>query len=176
MLLLHQHSYTSSPERNLVRKRQRKYSTNDPGKKVESSSKKKAAEVFEPEILLSSEISSFNEPIGFLKKSSEFLLATNEEFLKKKKTEDVFNMSILSAFQALQAQLHLHDRYKLVSDKCAKFKKANDILKADKAKVDNALKELEQRVFVIEKDLKGMEEERDRHREESTKAKAIVIE
>ena len=51
-------------------------------------------------ILLSSGISSFNEPTGFLNKSNEFLLSAYEEFLKKKKkTEDVFNTSILSVFK-----------------------------------------------------------------------------
>ncbi|KAK0595506.1 hypothetical protein LWI29_007323 [Acer saccharum] len=173
------HIYTSSSERNLGRKRQRKDSTVDPGRKVGPSSKKKAIEISEPGspmILLSSEISSFGEPTGFLKKSSEFLLSADKEILKKKKTEDVFDTSILSAFQALQAQLHLRDRYKLVSDKCAKFKKANDTLRADKAKVDASLKDLEQKVSVLENNLKGMEEERNRYCEESTKAKAIVVE
>ncbi|KAK0580877.1 hypothetical protein LWI29_007334 [Acer saccharum] len=111
-----EHIYTSSPKQNLVRKRQRKDSTNDPGKKVDSSTKKKAAE------------------------------------------------------------LHLHDMYKLVSDKCAKFRKANDVLKADKAKVDISLKELEQKVVALEGDLKGVEDERNRYREESSKAKADVVE
>ncbi|KAK1576519.1 hypothetical protein Q3G72_014639 [Acer saccharum] len=142
------HIYTSSSERNLGRKRQRKDSTVDPGRKS----------------------------TGFLEKSSEFLLSADKEILKKKKTEDVFDTSILSAFQALQTQLHLSDRYKLVSDKCEKFKKANDTLQADKAKVDASLKDLEQKVSVLENNLKGMEEERDRYREESTKAKVIVVE
>ncbi|KAK0589377.1 hypothetical protein LWI29_013417 [Acer saccharum] len=174
-----EHIYTSSPEHNLGRKRQRKDSTVDPGRKVGPSSKKKVVEAFEPDssmILLSFRILSFGEPTGFLEKSSEFLLSADEEILKKKRTEDVFDTSDLSAFQALQAQLYLRDRYKLVSDKCAKFKKANDTLRADKAKVDASLKDLEQKVSVLENNLKGMEEERDRYREESTKAKAIVVE
>ncbi|KAK1568563.1 hypothetical protein Q3G72_026020 [Acer saccharum] len=163
-----EHIYTLSPEHHLTRKRQRKNSTTDQGKKVESSSKMKFVDVvFEPDsslMLLSSRMSSFKEPDGFLERSNEFLLSADEEFLKGKKREEV-----------LQAQLHLHDRYKMVSDKCAKFKKANDTLKADKAKVDNALKELEQKYITLEKNLKGNEEERDRHLKESTKAKAVVV-
>ncbi|KAK0590525.1 hypothetical protein LWI29_028418 [Acer saccharum] len=163
-----EHIYTLSPEHHLTRKRQRKNSTTDQGKKVESSSKMKFVDVvFEPDssmMLLSSRMSSFKEPDGFLERSNEFLLSADEEFLKGKKMEEV-----------LQAQLHLHDRYKMVSDKCVKFKKANDTLKADKAKVDNALKELEQKYITLEKNLKGKEEERDQHLEESTKAKAVVV-
>ncbi|KAK0602170.1 hypothetical protein LWI29_031012 [Acer saccharum] len=127
-------------------------------------------------VLLSSGILSFGEPTGFLEKSSEFLISADEEILKKKKTEDVLDISVLSTFQALQAQLYLRDRYKLTSDKCVKFKKVNDALKADKAKADACLKDLEQKVSVLENNLKSMEEERDRYREESTKAKAIVVE
>ncbi|KAK0585021.1 hypothetical protein LWI29_022335 [Acer saccharum] len=153
-----EHTYTSFPKQSLTWKRQRNDSTVDHGKKVESSSKTKSADVFEPDssmILLPFGILSFNEPSGFLEKLNEFLLFTNEEFLKKKKMEDVFNISILSAFE---------------------FKKANDTLKADKAKVNSALKELKQKCIALEKDLKDKEEERDRYREESTKAKAVVVE
>ena len=64
----------------------------------------------------------------------------------------------------------------MVSDSCAKFKKVNDTLKADKAKVDSALKELKQKCTALEKDLKDKEEERDQHRDESIKAKAVVVE
>ncbi|KAK0574807.1 hypothetical protein LWI29_029413 [Acer saccharum] len=43
--------------------------------------------------------------------------------------------------KALQGHLHLHDRYKLINDKCATFRKANDTLKADNAKLNTTLKE-----------------------------------
>ncbi|KAK0580585.1 hypothetical protein LWI29_003774 [Acer saccharum] len=175
----HVHIYTSSPERATGQKRQRKDSTVDAGKKVGPSSKKKAVETFEPDssmVLLSSGISSFGDPVGFLSRSSEFLLDVDEEILKKKKLEDVIDTSVLSAFQALQAQLYLRDRYKSTNDKCQKLKKVNDVLKADKAKADAHLNDLEQKVSVLENNLKSMEEERDRHREESTKARAMVAE
>ena len=72
--------------------------------------------------------------------------------------------------------MYLRDRYKSTSDKCLKFKKVNNALKADKAKADARLKDLEQKVSVLENDLKSMEEERDRYCEELKKAKAIVVE
>ncbi|KAK0570954.1 hypothetical protein LWI29_008929 [Acer saccharum] len=175
----HVHIYTSSPERAAGRKRQRKDSTVDAGKKVGPSSKKKVIETFEPDssmVLLSFGISSFGDPAGFLSRSSEFLLDADEEILKKKKPEDVIDTGVLSAFQALQAQLYLRDRYKSTNDKCQKLKKVNDALRAEKAKADARLNDLEQKVFVLENNLKSMEEERDRHREESTNARAMVAE
>ena len=100
----HVHIYTSSPERDVGRKRQRKDSTVDAGKKVGASSKKKATETFEPDssmVLLSSGISSFGDPTGFLSRSSEFLLDADEEILKKKQPEEVIDTGVLSAFQVV---------------------------------------------------------------------------
>ena len=98
-----EHIYTSSPERSPLKKQQRRDSTVDCGKKVESSSKTQSIDL-EPDslmVLLSSGISSFKELDDFLKKSDEFLLAADEIFLKAKKTDDVFYTSILSTFQVI---------------------------------------------------------------------------
>ncbi|KAK0572182.1 hypothetical protein LWI29_027454 [Acer saccharum] len=120
----------SSPERSPSKKRQKRDSVVDRQKKVASDSKDKSVvTTFEPDSsmkLLSSGISSFKDLTGFLDRSNEFLLPADDLFLKGKKMQDAFNTGIL--FQALQVQLHLHDRYKSVNDKCVKYRKANDIL------------------------------------------------
>ena len=78
--------------------------------------------------------------------------------------------------QALQTQLYLRDRYKSTNDKCQKLKKVNEALRAEKATAVARLKDLEQKVSVLENNLKSTEEERDRYREESTTARAMVAE
>ena len=52
-------------------------------------------------MVLSSGLSLFKEPIDFSKKLNEFLLSVDEEFLKGKKTEEVFDTGILLAFQVI---------------------------------------------------------------------------
>jgi hypothetical protein len=44
-------------------------------------------------------LSSFSAPAAFLKKSTDFVLAADEKFLKSKKTEEVLDSTILTVFQ-----------------------------------------------------------------------------
>ena len=44
--------------------------------------------------------------------------------------------------------MHLHDRYKVVNDKCVKFRKADDLLKADNAKLIKERDEMERQKVV----------------------------
>ena len=46
----------------------------------------------------STDLSSFDEPTTFLEKSFDYILPADERHLQKKKTEEVFDTTILSAF------------------------------------------------------------------------------
>ena len=78
--------------------------------------------------------------------------------------------------QILQAQLHLHGRYKSVSDRYSKLKKSSDLLKADKAKSDKAVKDLELENLAQGEELKRAREEVDRLTQELTKSKGAAAE
>ena len=70
---------------------------------MSSSSKEKSAEAaFEPDSpikLLASGLSSFKDPVGFLKRSDNFTLLADDVHLKSDKTKDVFNTVLISNFQ-----------------------------------------------------------------------------
>ena len=94
----------SSPERSPLKKRQKRTSAVDRQKKAATSSKDKSAEAdFEPDSpmkLLTSGLSSFKDPAGFLKRSDDFTLVDVDDLhLKNVKTEEVFNSLLLSNFQ-----------------------------------------------------------------------------
>ena len=76
--------------------------------------------------------------------------------------------------QLLQSQLHLHGRYKSVSDRYNKLKKSCDHLKADKAKNDKAFKDLELEKLSQGEELKRAREEVDRLTQELTKSKEVA--
>ena len=78
--------------------------------------------------------------------------------------------------QALQASLHLHGRYKTLNDKCGKQRKMIDVMKLEKAKVDTAAGELKSKNLTLEKELKDMRAERDRHSLELVEARAALAE
>ena len=73
-------------------------------------------------------------------------------------------------------QLHLLDRYKTVNDRCAKLQKLNDTSRAENARLDKAVKELEVKNLALEEEVKGLKEERDRHRDESTRSNEVITE
>ena len=93
----------SSPERSLLKKRQKKATTVDRQKKAASSSKDRSVgSDFEPDSpmkLLASGLSSFKDPVGFLKRSDDFTLVDDDMHLKRVKTEEVFDTLLLSNFQ-----------------------------------------------------------------------------
>ena len=112
------------------------------------------------------------------------MLPADEDHLKSLRTEEVFDTVLLANFQvklscfvfrrwlllilekcaqAFQAQMHLHDRYKVVNDRCTKFRKAGDLLKADNAKLVKERDEMERQKVVAEQELKAAE---DRHQVE----------
>jgi hypothetical protein len=76
----------------------------------------------------------------------------------------------------LQGSLQLHERFKVMSDRCGKQKKSIDVLKMEKAKVDKTVEELQQKNMALEKELLEVKAERDRHAQESTEARAEVDE
>ena len=49
--------------------------------------------------LLASGLSSFKDPVGFLKRSDDFTLVDDDMHLKNVKTEEVFETLLLSNFQ-----------------------------------------------------------------------------
>ena len=67
----------------------------------------------------------------------------------------------------MQVQLHLHDRYKAVTDKCTKLQKSNDALQVDNAKLNTQVKEEKQKSLALEEELKKMV---DCHQSEMKKA------
>ncbi|KAK1591642.1 hypothetical protein Q3G72_010924 [Acer saccharum] len=111
----------SSPERSPLKKKPRRAPAVERQKKAASSSKDKSTgSDFEPDSpmkLLASGLSSFKDPAGFLKRSDDFTLVDDDMHLKRVKTEEVFDTLLLSNFQAYQATLHLHGRYKAINDK-----------------------------------------------------------
>ena len=56
------------------------------------------------------------------------------------------------------------------------IRKANDTIKADNARLDKAMKEMEQKNLALEEEMKGLKEERDQHCDESTKANVVIAE
>ncbi|KAK1568140.1 hypothetical protein Q3G72_021088 [Acer saccharum] len=136
-------------------------------KKAASSSKDKSTgSDFEPDSsmkLLASGLSSFKDPAGFLKRSDDFTLVDDDMHLKKVKTEEVFDTLLLSNFQAYQATLHLHGRYKAINDKSVALRKVGDALKAENAKLSTEKSLVEQQKVALEDELKN---ERARHQAE----------
>ncbi|KAK0583271.1 hypothetical protein LWI29_035334 [Acer saccharum] len=162
----------SSPERNPLKKRQKRASAINRQKKAAFSSKDRSAGPdFKPDSpmkLLASGLSSFKDPAGFLKRSDDFTLVDDDLHLKNVKTEEVFDTLLLSNFQAYQATLHLHGRYKAVNDKSVALHKAGDALKAENAKLSTEKSVMEQQKIALEEALKN---ERDRHQAEVAKLK-----
>ena len=72
--------------------------------------------------------------------------------------------------------MHLHGRYKSVSDRYSKLKKSSDLLKADKAKSDKAVKDLELENLAQGEELKRAREEVDRLTQELAKSKEAAAE
>ena len=96
-----EHIYTSSPDNSPAKKKAKRDSLVTLGKKVATSSK---AVLSDPIVDTTSAgapsaLSSFLEPADFLRKSKGYLLADDDSFLKDKKTEEVFDTTILSTFQ-----------------------------------------------------------------------------
>ncbi|KAI9201169.1 hypothetical protein LWI28_019460 [Acer negundo] len=151
----------SSPERSPLKKRQRRASAVERQKKAVSSSKDKSAgSDFEPDSpmkLLSSGLSSFKDPAGFLKRSEDFTLVNDDMHLKKVKTEEAY-----------QATLHLHGRYKAINDKSVALRKAGDALKGENAKLSTEKSLIEQQKVALEEELRN---ERARHQAEVAKLK-----
>ncbi|KAI9194614.1 hypothetical protein LWI28_007573 [Acer negundo] len=118
--------------------------------------------------LLASGLSSFKDPAGFLKRSDDFTLVEDDMYLNKVKTEEVFNTLLLSNFQAYQATLHLHGRYKAINDKSVALRKAGDALKAENAKLSTEKSLIEQQKTALEDELRN---ERARHQAEVAQLK-----
>ncbi|KAK0576312.1 hypothetical protein LWI29_015255 [Acer saccharum] len=154
------HNLESLLEESPSRKRQKKAFTVSRQKKAASGSKGKSAEAsFVPDSpmeLLASGLSSFEDPEGFLKRSNDFILITDDLHLKNVKTEDIFNTLLLSNFQAYQATLHLHGRYKAVNDKGVALRKAGDALKAENTKLAKEKEAMERQKVAVEEELKKM--------------------
>ncbi|KAK0600377.1 hypothetical protein LWI29_014374 [Acer saccharum] len=165
----------SSPERSPLKKRQKRASAVDRQKKAASSSKDRSAgSDFEPDSpikLLASGLSSFKDLAGFLKRSDDFTLVDDDMHLKKVKTEEMFDTLLLSNFQAYQATLHLHGRYKAINDKSVALRKAGDALKVENAKLSTEKSVIEQQKIALEEALKN---ERDRHQAEVVKLKEVA--
>jgi hypothetical protein len=197
------HVYTSSPEASPKKKRPRKDPAADKGKKVAEATAKKQVAVTRPDSskALSPNLSSFDEPTSFLDKSFDYILPADEKHLQKKKIEDVFDTAFLSAFhvscllyfvfefydvvlfmitfvavQSLQTSLHLHGRYRGLSDKYGKQRKLIEVMKQEKAKVDSAAEELKGKNSTLEKELEDMRAERDRQSLELAEARAALVE
>ncbi|KAK0605206.1 hypothetical protein LWI29_024170 [Acer saccharum] len=157
----------SSPERTPLKKKPRRAPAVERQKKAASSSKDKSTgsdlEPDSPMKLLASGLSSFKDPAGFLKRSDDFTLVDDDLHLKKVKTEEVFDTLLLSNFQAYQATLHLHGRYKAINDKSVALRKVGDALKAKNAKLSAEKSLVEQQKAVLEEELKN---ERARHQAE----------
>ncbi|KAI9153012.1 hypothetical protein LWI28_004373 [Acer negundo] len=88
--------------------------------------------------------------------------------LKKVKTEEVFDTLFLSNFQAYQATLHLHGRYKAINDKSVALRKAGDVFKAENAKLSTEKSLIEQQKVALEEELRS---ERARHQAEVAQLK-----
>ncbi|KAI9186512.1 hypothetical protein LWI28_018001 [Acer negundo] len=161
-----------SLERSPLKKRQKRVSAVERQKKAVSSSKDKSAgSNFKPDSpikLLAFGLSSFKDPAGFLKRSEDFTLVDDDMHLKKVKTEEVFDTLLLSNFQAYQATLHLHGRYKAINDKSVALRKAGDALKAENAKLSTEKSLIEQQKVTLEEELRN---ERARHQAEVAKLK-----
>ncbi|KAK0592937.1 hypothetical protein LWI29_028019 [Acer saccharum] len=160
----------SSPERSSLKKKPRRAPAVERQKKAASSSKDKSTgsdlEPDSPMKLLASGLSSFKDPAGFLKRSDDFTLVDDDMHLKRVKTEEVFDTLLLSNFQAYQATLHLHGRYKAINDKSVALRKAGDALKAENAKLSTDRSLIEQQRVALEEELKN---ERARHQAEVAK-------
>ncbi|KAI9199021.1 hypothetical protein LWI28_026063 [Acer negundo] len=107
-----------------------------------------------------------NLPPSF--RSEDFTLVDDDMHLKKVKTEEVFDTLLLSNFQAYQATLHLHGRYKAINDKSVALRKAGDALKAENAKLSTEKSLIEQQKVALEEELRN---ERARHQAEVAKLK-----
>ncbi|KAK1565141.1 hypothetical protein Q3G72_019718 [Acer saccharum] len=157
----------SSPERSPLKKKPRRAPPVERQKKAASSSKDKSTgSDFEPDSLMklpASGLSSFKDPTGFLKRSDDFTLVDDDLHLKKVKTEEVFDTLLLSNFQAYQATLHLHGRYKAINDKSVALRKVGDALKAENATLSAEKSAVEQQKATLEEELKN---ERARHEAE----------
>ncbi|KAK0592474.1 hypothetical protein LWI29_019771 [Acer saccharum] len=157
----------SSPEKTPLKKKPRRAPAVERQKKAASSSKDKSTgSDFEPDSpmkLLASGLSSFKDPAGFLKRSDDFTLVDDDLHLKKVKTEEVFDTLLLSNFQAYQATLHLHGRYKAINDKSVALRKVGDALKAENATLSAEKSVVEQQKATLEEELKN---ERARHQAE----------
>ena len=95
-----EHTYVSSPEGSPAKKKQKRSSAADKGKRVDSTLRRPtSASHSEPAVSPSSGLSSFSAPAAFLKKSTDFILAADEKFLKTKKTEEVLDSTVLTVFQ-----------------------------------------------------------------------------
>ncbi|KAK0607473.1 hypothetical protein LWI29_015596 [Acer saccharum] len=153
-----------SPEKSPLKKKPRRAPPVERQKKAVSSSKDKSTgSDFEPDSpmkLPASGLSSFKDPTGFLKRSDDFTLVDDDLHLKKVKTEEVFDTLLLSNFQAYQATLHLHGRYKAINDKSVALRKVGDALKAENATLSAEKSAVEQQKAALEEELKN---ERARH-------------
>ena len=98
-----EHTYASSSDTDPARKKAKVDSALVRGKQVVAEPKKTSTEPsLEPDsstILLSSGRSSFEEPTEWLQRADGLLLPADDSHLKKRKTEEVFDASILSSFQ-----------------------------------------------------------------------------
>ena len=94
-----EHVYESSLERSPQKKRPKKNPPADKGKRVESSGRKQMA-VSKPDssTAILSDLSSFDDPTSFLERPFDYVLAADEKHLQKKKIEEVFDTTFLSAF------------------------------------------------------------------------------
>ncbi|KAK3198165.1 hypothetical protein Dsin_021580 [Dipteronia sinensis] len=106
----------SSPETDPLRPPKRRKTVEDKGKgkSMDVRSEDASTEVVRKRAGLTSvtfpkEVSIFNEPNSFLKKSNDLLFFVDGKILKGKKMEEMIDASLISTFQAFQMQLALKD-------------------------------------------------------------------
>ena len=101
--VLPEHVYTSSSDTDPAKKKAKVDSAIVRGKQVIAEPKRTSTdptlELDSSTILLASGLSSFDEPTEWLKKADGLLLPADDSHLKKRKTEEVFDTTILSSFQ-----------------------------------------------------------------------------
>ena len=103
------HVFESSPERSPQKKRPRKNPPVDKGKRVESSTRKQmAASQPDSSTATLSNLSSFDDPTSFLERSFDYILPADDKHWQKKKLEEVFDTTFLSAFHVSYILTYLY--------------------------------------------------------------------
>ncbi|KAK3212859.1 hypothetical protein Dsin_017565 [Dipteronia sinensis] len=146
----------SSPEMNPLRppKRWKTVEDKGKGKSIEGGSKGASTLVVRNKADLTSvtfpkEVSVFNEPGSFLKKSNDLLFSIDGDLLKGKTTNGMMDASLISTFQM---QLDLKNRHLANRKKCSDLQKAKDSLKRD---LESTVREKE----LVEEKVKALDTE-----------------